>query len=132
MHNGLMFCFLGALSFGLLGCASKFAAQKNGQASVLVILLFGWAALVMLVGSAGLPSPLSVPLRTPAVAVACGICAGRVHLSSHPLPRLSISFMLAALAWSQSPSAPPHPPRPTRTAAAIFGFLKFAPRGGVD
>ena len=47
MNGGLLLCFLGALSFGLLGCTSKLAERKNCQASVLVALLFAWATLVM-------------------------------------------------------------------------------------
>ena len=52
MNNGRMFCFLGALSFGLLACASKFAERRNCQASVLVVLLFGWATLEVIRGIA--------------------------------------------------------------------------------
>jgi drug/metabolite transporter (DMT)-like permease len=95
MNNGLIFCFLGTLSFGLLGCTSKFAERKNCQASVLVIFLCGWAALVMLVRSAGLPSPLSLPLRAVFVAVACGMCASLAYYSF----QFSIGFGKVAVAW---------------------------------
>ena len=42
MNSGLVYCFRGALSFGLLSCASKFAPRKNCQASTLVVLSVGW------------------------------------------------------------------------------------------
>jgi drug/metabolite transporter (DMT)-like permease len=95
MNNGLMFCFLGTLSFGLLGCASKFAERKNCKASVLVLLLFGWATLVMLVWSAGLPSPFSLPLRAAAVAAVCGICAAVAYYAF----QFSIGFGKVSVAW---------------------------------
>ena len=95
MNNGLLFCFLGTLSFGLLGCAAKFAERKNCQASVLAVLIFGWATLVMLVRSAGLPSPLSLPLRAAAVAVACGICAALAYYAF----QYSIGFGKVSVAW---------------------------------
>ena len=95
MNNGLMFCFLGALSFGLLACASKFAERRNCQASVLVVLLFAWATLVMLVRSAGLPAPLSLPLKAAAVAVACGICAAVAYYAF----QFSIGFGKVSVAW---------------------------------
>jgi multidrug transporter EmrE-like cation transporter len=95
MNNGLIFCFLGTLSFGLLGCASKFAERKNCQASVLVVFLFGWATLVMLVRSAGLRSPLSLPLRAVVLAVACGICAAVAYYAF----QYSIGFGKVSVAW---------------------------------
>jgi drug/metabolite transporter (DMT)-like permease len=95
MNNGLLFCFLGTLSFGLLGCASKFAERKNCKASVLVLLLFGWATLVMLVWSADLPSPLSLPLRAVAVAAICGICAAVAYYAF----QFSIGFGKVSVAW---------------------------------
>ncbi len=95
MNTGLMFCFLGTLSFGLLGCASKFAERKNCQASMLVVLLFGWAALVMLVRSSSLPSPWSLPLKAAAVAVACGICAALAYYAF----QFSIGFGKVSVAW---------------------------------
>ncbi len=95
MNSGLIFCFLGTLSFGLLGCTSKFAERKNCQASVLVVFLCGWAALVMLVRSAGLPSPLSLPWRAVALAVACGVCASLAYYAF----QFSIGFGKVAVAW---------------------------------
>jgi drug/metabolite transporter (DMT)-like permease len=95
MNAGLLLCFLGALSFGVLGCASKLAERRGCQASALVILLCGWAALAMLVRSAGLPAPLSLPLKAVAVAAACGICAAVAYYAF----LFSIGFGKVAVAW---------------------------------
>jgi drug/metabolite transporter (DMT)-like permease len=95
MNNGLMFCFLGAISFGLLGCASKFAERRNCQASALVVCLSGWAMLVMLVRTASLPSPFSLPMKAVVVAVVCGICAAVAYYSF----QYSIGFGKVSVAW---------------------------------
>jgi drug/metabolite transporter (DMT)-like permease len=95
MSNGLIFCFLGTLSFGLLGCASKAAERRNCQASVLVVLVFGWATLAMLVWSARLHSPFSLPLRAAAVAAVCGICAAVAYYAF----QFSITFGKVSVGW---------------------------------
>jgi multidrug transporter EmrE-like cation transporter len=64
---------------------------------VLVVLLCGWATLVMLVRSAGLPSPLSLPLKAAAVAVACGICGAVAYyafLFSIGFGKLSVGWLM--------------------------------------
>ena len=97
MSSGLLLCFLGALSFGLLGCASKFAERRNCQASVLVVLLFTWAMLMMLLRTAGLRSMLALPPRAIAVAVACGICAAVAYYafqSSIGMGKLSVAWLM--------------------------------------
>lgn len=95
MNNGLLFCFLGTLSFGLLGCASKSAERRNCQASVLVVLVFGWATLAMLAWSAILHASLSLPLRAFAVAAACGICAAVAYYAF----QFSIAFGKVSVGW---------------------------------
>lgn len=95
MNEGLVICFLGTLSFGLLGCASKAAERRNCQASVLVVLLFGWATLVMLSRSAGLASLMSLPLKAVALAVVCGICAAVAYYAF----QFSIGFGKVSVAW---------------------------------
>jgi drug/metabolite transporter (DMT)-like permease len=95
MNSGILICFLGMLSFGLLGCASKAAERRNCQASALVAMIFGWATLVMLIRSAGLPSPLSLPMKAAAVAAACGICAAVAYYAF----QFSISFGKVSVAW---------------------------------
>lgn len=97
MSSGLLLCFLGALCFGLLGCASKFAERRNCQASVLVVLLFTWATLVMLLRAGGVRPVLSLPPRAIAVAVACGICAAVAYYafqSSIGVGKLSVAWLM--------------------------------------
>ncbi len=97
MSSGLLLCFLGALCFGLLGCASKFAERRNCQPSVLVVLLFTWATLLMFLRSAGLPSILSLPPRAIAVAVVCGVCAAAAYYafqSSIGMGKLSVAWLM--------------------------------------
>lgn len=95
MGSGLVFCFLGAISFGLLACGWKFAERRGCQASVLVLLVFAWATLVMLLRSAGADGLLSLPLEAVAVAVACGICAVAASYAF----QLSIGFGKVSVAW---------------------------------
>ena len=78
---GLLFCFLGAISFGLLGCASKGAERSNCNASGFVVSVCGWATLMMLIRSALLKSGSHMPLKAIAVAVACGVCAAVAYLA---------------------------------------------------
>lgn len=97
MNSGLLFCFLGALSFGLLGCASKLAERRNCQASLLVVYVFAWATLVMLVRSAGLPSPLSLPFKAAVVAIVCGVCAAVAYYafqSSIQVGKVSVAWLM--------------------------------------
>ena len=49
MNTGILMCVLGAISFGLLGCASKMAERKRCNASALVLWMIVWATLFMLV-----------------------------------------------------------------------------------
>ncbi len=78
---GLLFCFLGAISFGLLACVSKGAERNNSNASGFVVSAFGWATLIMLTRSAFLKPGSSMPPRAIVVAIACGICAAVAYLA---------------------------------------------------
>jgi drug/metabolite transporter (DMT)-like permease len=62
---------------------------------MLVVLLSGWATLVMLARSAGLPAPLSLPLKAAVVAAACGMCAAVAYYAF----LLSIGFGKVSVAW---------------------------------
>ena len=95
MNSGILICFLGTVSFGLLGCTSKAAERKNCQASALVLMIYVWATLVMLIRSAGLPSPFSLPLKAVAVSVACGICAAVAYYAF----QFSIGFGKVSVGW---------------------------------
>lgn len=78
---GLLFCFFGALAFGLLACVSKVAEQRNCSASALVVSLFGWATLAMLVRSISLASGLRMPGKAIPVALVFGICAAVAYFA---------------------------------------------------
>jgi drug/metabolite transporter (DMT)-like permease len=92
---GLLFCFLGAISFGLLACVSKGAERRNANASGLVIAVCGWAALIMLIRSALLKSGPHMPPKAIAVAVACGVCAAVAYLAF----QTSIRIGKVTVAW---------------------------------
>lgn len=97
MSSGLWFCFLATLSFGFLGCVSKFAERRNCRASRLVVCVYLWASLVMLVRSAGLPSPLSLSLKAVLVSVACGFCGAVAYYafqSSIEIGKVSVGWLL--------------------------------------
>jgi len=72
---GLLFCFLGALSFGLLGTALKAAERRNANASGLVVAAYAWPALVMMVRTLLLRPWSHVPGRVFLIAVIFGTCA---------------------------------------------------------
>lgn len=78
---GLLFCFLGALAFGLLACVSKVAERRNCGASALVVSLFGWATLAMLLRTSSQSSGFKVPLKVIPVAVGFGICASVAYFA---------------------------------------------------
>lgn len=74
MSRGLLFCFLGAVSFGLLASVSKMAERRKCQTSGLVMSLFVWATAAMLVRTATMRSGFYLPVKAIGVGVACGIC----------------------------------------------------------
>lgn len=78
---GLLFCFLGALAFGVLGSVSKVAEQRKCAASGLVVSMCGWATLAMLGRTVALPSGFHIPVKVVPVAVACGICASVAYFA---------------------------------------------------
>jgi drug/metabolite transporter (DMT)-like permease len=92
---GLLFCFLGAISFGLLACVSKGAERKNSNASGFVVSVCGWAALAMLIRSAFIKSGYHLPSNAIAVAVVCGVCAAVAYLAF----QTSIRVGKVTVAW---------------------------------
>jgi len=72
---GLLFCFLGALSFGLLGSALKAAERRNANASGLVVAAYAWPALAMLARTLLLKSGSHIPGKVFLIAVIFGTCA---------------------------------------------------------
>ena len=95
MNTGILICFLGMLSFGLLGCASKGAERQHCRPSALLLMIYVWATLVMLIRSAGVPSPFSLPLKAVAVSIACGICSALAYYAF----QFSIGFGKVAVGW---------------------------------
>lgn len=92
---GLLFCFLGALSFGLLACVSKLAERRNSNASGLVVSAFGWATLIMLIRTASLTSNGGVPPKIIVAAVGFGVCAAVAYLAF----QTSIGIGKVTVAW---------------------------------
>lgn len=95
MNTGIAFCLLGTLSFGLLGCASKGAERRNCQTAAFIVMVYVWATIVMLIRTAGIPSPLSLPLKGVAVAIACGACSAIAFYAF----QFSIGFGKVAVGW---------------------------------
>jgi len=92
---GLLFCFLGAISFGLLGSAMKAAERRKANAAGLVIAAFAWPCLTMLVRTLLLKSGGYVPVKVYVVAVIFGICAAVASLAF----QVSISIGKVTVGW---------------------------------
>jgi drug/metabolite transporter (DMT)-like permease len=92
---GLLFCFLGAISFGLLGTAFKAAERRNANAAGLVIAAFAWSALIMLVRTLLLKSGGQIPGKVYVVAVVFGMCAAIASLAF----QVSIGIGKVTVGW---------------------------------
>ena len=92
---GLLFCFLGAISFGLLGSALKAAERKKANAAGLVIAAFAWPTLIMLVRTLLLKSGGHVPTKAYVIAAIFGICAAVASLAF----QVSISIGKVTVGW---------------------------------
>jgi drug/metabolite transporter (DMT)-like permease len=75
MRAGMLMCILGAISFGLLACASKLAERKRCNPSAVVVWLFAWAAAVMLGESLLHSGKTHLTWQIVALGVVFGICA---------------------------------------------------------
>lgn len=95
MSSGIVLCFLSALSFGLLGSASKAAEKSRCDAFGLVVCSFGWATLFMLLRTCALDSSLSVPARVVWTAIPFGFCAIVAFLAFQK----SVSIGKVAVGW---------------------------------
>ncbi len=78
--EGLIFCIMGAVFFGGLGCVSKLAERRNCNPPALVVCVFLWATPIMLLRS-GLSGDYSLPGKAVWVALACGVCAAVAYLA---------------------------------------------------
>lgn len=92
---GLVFCLLGTLAFGLLGCVAKVAERRQARSSSLVVFIFVWATLAMLLRTVTGPSPVALPWKAAVVAAVCGACAAVAFLSF----QTSIQLGSVAVAW---------------------------------
>jgi drug/metabolite transporter (DMT)-like permease len=92
---GMLFCFLGAISFGLLGSALKAAERRKANAAGLVISAYAWPALIMLVRTLLLKSGDHVPTSVYVIAVVFGICAAVASLAF----QVSISIGKVTVGW---------------------------------
>ena len=92
---GLLFCFLGAISFGLLGTAYKAAERRKANAAGLIVVLFAWATLAMLVKTLLLKSSGPIPGKVYVVAVVLGVFAAVATLAF----QLSISIGKVTVGW---------------------------------
>ncbi|MEN6536103.1 MAG: EamA family transporter [Bryobacteraceae bacterium] len=100
MNTGLLVCALGAIAFGLLGCASKVAERKRCDASALIMSMFGWATLLTLLRATGAGSGFQLPWKGALVAVACGICAVAAYFAfqtSIRLGKVTIGWLMMNL-----------------------------------
>jgi len=91
----LSFCFLGAISFGLLGSALKAAERRKANAAGLVVSAYAWAASLMLVRTLLLKPGGHVPTKVYAIAVIFGICAAVASLAF----QVSISIGKVTVGW---------------------------------
>ncbi len=92
---GLFFCFLGAISFGLLGSALKAAERRKANAAGLVVAVFAWPALVMLARTQMLKTGSHFPAKVYVIAVIFGICAALATLAF----QVSISIGKVTVGW---------------------------------
>ena len=92
---GMLFCFLGAISFGLLGSALKAAERSKANAAGLVISAYAWPALIMLVRTLLLKSGDHVPTSVYVIAVVFGICTAVASLAF----QVSISIGKVTVGW---------------------------------
>ena len=92
---GMLFCFLGAISFGLLGSALKAAERRKADAAGLVVSAYAWPALIMLVRTLLLKSGGHVLTKVYVIAVLFGICAAVASLAF----QVSISIGKVTVGW---------------------------------
>jgi len=91
----LSFCFLGAISFGLLGTALKAAERSKANAAGLVVSAYAWPASLMLVRTLLLKTGGHIPTKVFVIAVIFGICAAVASLAF----QVSISIGKVTVGW---------------------------------
>ena len=91
----LSFCFLGAISFGLLGSVLKAAERRKANAAGLVVSAYAWPALLMLARTLLLQPSGHVPTKVYVIAAIFGICAAVASLAF----QVSISIGKVTVGW---------------------------------
>ena len=75
MSTGLLFCLLGAVSFGLLGSVSKTAERWHCSSSAVVFWMFCWAAIFMLGRTLTQKPMVHLPWPVAGLAIGFGFCS---------------------------------------------------------
>ena len=92
---GILFSFLGGLSFGVLGTALKAAERRKADAAGLVVSAYAWPALFMLVRTLLLKPGGHIPAKVYVIAAIFGICAAVASLAF----QVSIGFGKVTVGW---------------------------------
>ncbi|MGH9471069.1 MAG: EamA family transporter [Terriglobia bacterium] len=95
MNAGIALCFLGALSFGLLGSVAKAAERRQCNAFALVAGCAGWGAIVMFGRTLAPGAGFSLPGKAAGLAIVFGICAAVAFLAF----QISISIGKVTVGW---------------------------------
>ena len=77
----MLMCICGAISFGLLATASKFAERNRCNASALTVSVFAWAALFMLAQTFRLVGHVQTTWPVATLAVGLGVCAAVAYFA---------------------------------------------------
>jgi drug/metabolite transporter (DMT)-like permease len=100
MSLGLLFCVLGAVSFGLLGSVSKMAERRQCNSSAVVFWMFCWAAIFML-GRALTQRPivhLSWPVAVLAIGLGfCSVIAFTAFQTSIEIGKVTVGWLFMNL-----------------------------------
>lgn len=92
---GIILCFLGALSFGLLGAVAKGAERRKVNAFALVAGCAGWGAIAMFGRTLAPGTGFSLPGKAAGLAILFGIFASVAFLAF----QISISIGKVTVAW---------------------------------
>jgi drug/metabolite transporter (DMT)-like permease len=81
MSTGMLMCFCGALSFGLLATVSKIAERTKCNTSALVVWVFAWAALFMLGQSFRVAGNFQMTWQVILLSTGLGVCAAVAYFA---------------------------------------------------
>jgi drug/metabolite transporter (DMT)-like permease len=95
MNLGLLFCILGAVSFGLLGCVSKMAERSKCNSSAVVFWMICWATLFMLCRTFAQKPIVHLSWPVVGLALGFGFCAVLAFLAF----QMSIEIGKVTVGW---------------------------------